>query len=391
MKGNRSDWQVVGDPLGEGGQSTVHLVRGPTRLNVRSKDIQQILSFNPWGTSMADTRAKLTGEFADAVTEYGRSESPSELGALKEFKLRNDEQQAISRLKQEVETLGEGLPGLPRLLDFNLKERWMVTEYFPNSTLENNPAKYKGDVRRALKAFLSLVKTVVALHAQGIVHRDIKPANVFVRQDNELILGDFGIVFLPDQPVRLTRTNETVGPHDYMPPWAEGGGRLVDVTSKVDVYMLGKLLWCMVSGRLRLQREWFDRPDYDLTAIFPDDPAMHMVNVILKRCLVESADKCETSASDLVLIASVYVQILERGGQLLHVGIPRPCRVCGHGQYQSNGLPSTHQPLPKEGPFGLRLWTNGSDHASVPVYPFVCDSCGHVEFFTNAAPRPGAD
>ena len=384
MSGNRRDWEVIGGPLGEGGQSTVHLVRGPTRLNARNKDIQQIFSFNPWGTSMADTRAKFTGDFADAVADYGRTESPDELGALKEFKLRDDEQQAISRLKQEVDTLAEGRVGLPRLLDFNLKERWMVTEYFPDGTLEANLSKYKGDVSRALKAFLSLVKTVAALHVQGIVHRDIKPANVFVRQEDELILGDFGIVFLPDQPARLTRTNETVGPWDYMPPWAEVG-RLGSVTPQVDVYMLGKLLWCMVSGRLRLQREWFDRPEYDLTKMFPDCPAVHMVKVILERCLVESAEECKTSATDLVSIVSTYVRMLERGGQLLHLGIPRPCRVCGHGHYRNDGFPATQPRIPKDASVGLRLWVGGSEVASWPVYPFVCDTCGHVEFFTRAA------
>jgi len=36
MSGNRNDWQVVGDLLGEGGQSKVYLVRGPERLNARN-------------------------------------------------------------------------------------------------------------------------------------------------------------------------------------------------------------------------------------------------------------------------------------------------------------------------------------------------------------------
>ncbi len=291
--GIRGNWEIIGKPLGAGGQSTVYLARGPKRLNEREQDIETIHSFSPWGSTMQETRMQKTGEFANAVVDYGRVEFPTELGALKEFKLRNDEQQAITRLKQEVDVLREDRPGLPRLLDFNINERWMVTEYFPNGTVEDNHSKYEGDARGALAAFLSLVRTAAVMHEQGIVHRDIKPANVFVRRDDELVLGDFGIVFLPSQAARLTRTNETVGPHDYMPPWAEVGGRLVDVTPKVDIYMLGKLLWCMVSGRLRLPREWFDRPDHDLTKTFPDDPAMHMVNVILKRCLVENAGDCE--------------------------------------------------------------------------------------------------
>lgn len=388
--GSRDNWQAIGEPLGTGGQSRVYLVRRPARLNARAKDLEKIFAFSPWGTSMADTRAKLTEEFADAVADLGRGDSYVELGALKEFKLREDEQQAISRLTQEVAILGEGRPGLPELLDSNVKERWMVTEYFPHGTLEDNYSKYAGDVRRALKAFLSLATTVAALHAQKIVHRDIKPANVFVREDDELVLGDFGIVYLPDQPVRFTRTNESVGPHDYMPPWAEVGGRLDEVTPKVDIYMLGKLLWCMVSGRLRLQREWFDRADYDLTIVFPGDPAMHMVNVILKRCLVENPAECETSARDLVAIVSTYVRMLDRGGQLLHAGIPRPCRVCGHGHYQDHGYTATQPPIPKGAPVGLRLWVGPNDTANLPVYPYVCDSCGHVEFFTRGATRLGA-
>lgn len=387
--GSRDNWETIGNPLGAGGQSTVYLTRGPTRMNERERDIETIHSFSPWGTTMQETRMQKTGEFADAVANYGRVELPTELGALKEFKLRDDEQQAINRLKQEVDVLREGRPGLPRLLDFNINERWMVTEYFPNGTLEDNHSKYEGDARGALAAFLSLVTTVAALHGQGIVHRDIKPANVFVRHDDELILGDFGIVFLPNQAARLTRTNETVGPHDYMPPWAEVGGRLVDVTPKVDIYMLGKLLWCMVSGRLRLPREWFDRPDYDLTTIFPDDPAIHMVNVILKRCVVERATDCQTSATDLANIASTFVNMLERGGQLLHVGIPRPCRICGHGHYRDEGYAATQPRIPKEAPVGLRLWVGGSDTATLSVFPYVCDTCGHVQFFTRGATQPG--
>jgi len=80
-------WQVVATRSAKADKAQVYLVRGSARLNARNKDIQQILSFNPWGTSMADTRARLTGEFVDAVSDYGRAESPAELGALKEFKL----------------------------------------------------------------------------------------------------------------------------------------------------------------------------------------------------------------------------------------------------------------------------------------------------------------
>ncbi len=393
MEGVRANWEVIGDPLGSGGQSDVFLVRGPGRVSARKKDIEQIHSYNPWGSSMADTRLRLTGEFAEAVSDYAREERASELGAMKVFKLRSagtdDEEQAANRLRQEIDVLRAGRTGLPQLLDFNLRERWMVTEYFPARSLEYNFSRYKGNAALALRALLPVVQTVAALHEDGIIHRDIKPANIFVRDDGQLVLGDFGIVFLPDQPVRITRTGESVGPHDYVPPWAEVEGRLHEVHPNFDIYMLGKLLWCMVSGRLRLQREWFERPENDLTELYKDDPATHMVNVILKRCVVENAAQCQTSASDLVLMISTYVRMLERGGQLLHAGIPRPCRVCGNGYYQNEGYAQTMPRIPKDQPVGLRLWVGGNS-PTLPVYPFVCDSCGHVEFFTRAPVRPGA-
>jgi hypothetical protein len=80
---------------------------------------------------------------------------------------------------------------------------------------------------------------------------------------------------------------------------------------------------------------------------------------------------------------------LERGGQLLHAGIPRPCRVCGHGHYQNEGYAATQPRIPKDTAVGLRLGVGGSDVASLPVYPFVCDTCGHVEFFTQAQAQQG--
>jgi serine/threonine protein kinase len=372
-------WYTL-NTLGEGGQSKVYLARSPARQVERKEKLDELAKA---------LRAHDEAKMSDVVWSAVRPDDDSELGAMKVFKLRDagsdGEEEAVNRLTQEVDILREGRSGLPQLLDFNLADRWMVTEYFAAKTLEYNHSKYRGNVLLALKAFLSLVKTVASLHAQGIIHRDIKPANVFVRTDDELVLGDFGIVFLPDQPLRLTRTGESVGPHDYMPPWADVGGRLGEVHPSFDIYMLGKLLWCMVSGRLRLQREWFERPENNLTVLFRDDPAMHMINDILKLCVVENEAQCQTSASTLGIIVFTYIRMLERGGQLLHTGIARPCHVCGHGHYQNSGYASTIPQIPKDRPVGMRLWVDGNS-PTLPVYPFVCDSCGNVQFFTRPAP-----
>lgn len=298
---------------------------------------------------------------------------------MKVFRIREDssEQQAVDRLKQEFEILKQNRPGLPKLLASNESERWIVTEFLPNGTLEDNILRYKGKPALALKAFLTLVDTVAQLHDEGIVHRDIKPANVFVGNDDELVLGDFGIVYLPDQPARLTRTNESVGPHDYMPPWADIGGRLENVDTRFDVYMLGKLLWCMVSGRLVLQREWFQQPKNNISVMFRDDPHAFMINTILEKCVVVRQEDC-VGIHDIRAMAIAFVSLIEQGGQLLKREVPRPCHVCGHGNYRPESL----QQNKTVG--SLRVWTGGSDATSLTIETFVCDTCGHVEFFKTA-------
>jgi serine/threonine protein kinase len=390
MSGNRADWEHVG-PLGGGGQSTVSLVRVPKRFAERRGSIQTIQEFNPWGTVMADTRSALTGRFAEAVMHYARPEDPSELGAMKLFKIKEsgDEEQAHSRLKQEIAVLREGRTGLPKLLDFNEAEGWIVTEYFAQGTLEHHHSKYRGNAALGLKAFRSLVQTVSSLHKDRYVHRDIKPANVFVRSDDELVLGDFGIVYVPNAPERVTETLERVGPRDYMPQWANLGARLDNVKSKFDVYMLGKLLWCMVDGRAVLPREYHRHPehDFDLTKTFPGDPNMHLINSILDACVVERERDCLSGAQDLLLAVETTLRIIERGGQLLKEGVPRPCRVCGIGLYQPGALSNTLPALSKGGPVGLRFWYGASETTTVPVYPFVCNTCGHVELFTRGVAK----
>lgn len=378
-----SDWEEI-RPLGQGGQSEVFLVRNSARIAERKKHLDKLMELS--GQGFNEIRAQ---QFTEATLGYGRGENPSELGALKVYNPRaagpNAEQQALSRLNIEIEVLGQNRRGLPELLDFNKSEQWIVTEYFPGRTLEDHLLRFTGNALLSLTLFRSLVETVAALHKDNIFHRDIKPANVFIGNDGSLILGDFGIAFLPNLPERLTFTDESVGPRDYMPPWAETEDRLEKVEGNFDVYELGKLLWCMIAGRLKLIREWYKRPEFDLTVKFQQDPQMHIINAILDKCLHETPDKCLPQAGELLLVVDEHLSVMRRGGQMVRDGVPRPCRVCGKGFYEPvGGTPaSSNQTL---------ILQSGS--ASTPNYTaswkqegvlyvrhLVCNYCGNIELF----------
>lgn len=387
MESHKSDWErVKQELLGKGGQSEVYLVRTPERTKERARGLEVINSHVPMTTGTKESMSQANLQYVEAIQTYARADLPEELGAMKEFTLRDDEEQSLRRLQQEIDVLQQNRPGLPKLLGSNIDERWMVTEFFPNGTLEDHLSEYKGDVGLALKAFRSVVYTVSLLHKDDLVHRDIKPANIFIGGEDELFVGDFGLVYVPNRAPRITRLQgETVGAGDFIPPatWRGLGERLENVKANFDVYMLGKVLWCMVAGKPKLDREFWDEPENDLTTLYPHDSHMHLVNDILRHSVVMREGNCLSSANDLLLVVDKHLEVMKQGGQLLKDGIPRICHVCGVGRYE-------RQNLRKDTPsYNIRLWNSGgaTDISSVGVEVWECSSCHHIQFFrTNSRP-----
>lgn len=373
------EWEPLEPQLGEGGQSVVYLARTPARIAQREKSALVLKKWSGQGLNDID----VAQDFAKATLDLAREDQPSELGALKIFKIRTWGAAAEYRFRSEVTVLQQKRLGLPKLLDANENEQWMVTEYFPGGTLDKSPLTYRGEPRLALNAFRYLVETVAgSLHRDGIVHRDLKPGNVFIGDDGRLIPGDFGIAFVPGLAERVTLTHERVGPWDYMPQWADMGERLEDVKPNFDVYMLGKLLWCMVAGRLKLPREYHRRPGFDLSVLFANNKHMHLINSILDQCLVEEPKQCLPSADELLKVVDDTLALIESGSPLRDEKgrLVLPCRVCGRGFYQEERLVGLHQV---------------TDERNMPVSPirlrlFTCNVCTHREFFAPGYPDEAA-
>jgi serine/threonine protein kinase len=81
-------------------------------------------------------------------------------------------------------------------------------------------------------------------HRRGVVHRDVKPRNVFLTEDGEVKLLDFGLAHIAQST--LTVTGQVMGSPHYMSPEQILGNR-VDVRS--DVFSLGSLFYEVLTGR----------------------------------------------------------------------------------------------------------------------------------------------
>ncbi len=117
----------------------------------------------------------------------------------------------------------ELLTSLPKYIDQRLVN---------NLDDEKTVRKLGADICRALER--------CARH--NIIHRDIKPQNIFVNEEGDFKLGDFGIAKTSDHTTKATKT----GTYGYMAPEVYWGK---PYNASVDIYSLGLVLYWLLNER----------------------------------------------------------------------------------------------------------------------------------------------
>ncbi|HEX3742992.1 MAG TPA: serine/threonine-protein kinase [Bryobacteraceae bacterium] len=138
---------------------------------------------------------------------------------------------------------------------------YLSLEYLNGHTLDHHLAQGPLPAATVLNIALGVTRALEATHAIGVIHRDLKPANLFLTNDGQVKVLDFGLAKVrmperplgPDAPTAIMYTTSRgllIGTLPYM---SLEQVRCEQLDGRSDLYSLGVVLYELATGDLPVQ------------------------------------------------------------------------------------------------------------------------------------------
>ena len=219
----------------------------------------------------------------------------------------------------------QNVPGIVRILDCfseNLTA-YIVMEYLDGMTLKQYLAEHGGKLpyEEAVEFILPVLAALQAVHKEGIIHRDISPDNIFITEDGEVKLLDFGAARYASTGYSKSLSvilkpgyapAEQYLSHGKQGPWS-------------DVYATAATLYRMITGIVpeeALERKEKDslKPPSALGAKLPKNAEKAILNALNVRVENRTASAEEFEAQ--LLSTANVIRVTEKGEKRFNAKMP---------------------------------------------------------------------
>ncbi|MFQ5472517.1 MAG: protein kinase, partial [Dehalococcoidia bacterium] len=172
--------------------------------------------------------------------------------AIAVIKTEGLDEAGLSRVKREAQAMGRlgDHPHIVTIHDIGEDgtQPYIVSQYMSGGDLDGliqGSQDRQLDMETVLRIAGQVCGALDHAHARGVIHRDLKPGNIWLTEEDDAKLGDFGLAMALDRS-RVTTEGMMVGTVSYMPP-EQALGRQAE--SRSDLYALGCVLYEMLTGR----------------------------------------------------------------------------------------------------------------------------------------------
>jgi serine/threonine protein kinase len=157
----------------------------------------------------------------------------------------------IQRFKAEAEAAANlDHPGIVPIYDIGKHQgyHYFSMGFVDGESLQDKLREGPIDPCDAANICREIAEAIAYAHDQGVIHRDLKPSNVLLDNGGRVRVADFGLAKRVDSGADLTRSGAVIGTPNYMSP-EQAQGSIAEIGVGSDVYSLGAILYCSLTGR----------------------------------------------------------------------------------------------------------------------------------------------
>ncbi len=228
---------------------------------------------------------------------------------------------------------------------------FVAMEYLPGGNMAARVTQGPLPLEHCLNWMKQLAAGLSFAHKRGVVHQDIKADNIFITNEGDLKIGDFGLARLLVGRVYLNSSTKGMGTPAYMSPELCRGEQQ---DHRSDIYSMGILFFEMCTGQLPFRAQgMIEMAMKHTNAPVPSAKRLNaeipeVLDRVVKRMMAKQPDDRYKSMTDVLGIVDdlIFELRVARMGLSPRTTMKRDLSISESDAPDSQTLPAVEQKVP---------------------------------------------